>query len=183
MISELWALFSSFFTIGLFTFGGGYAMLPLLTRELVDRRGWVTEQELADYFAIGQCTPGIIAVNTATFVGYKRKKYAGGIAATLGLIAPSCVIIAIIAAVLSEFMDAPAVASALAGVRAAVCGLIFASAVKMAKAALIDRFSVLLFAAGLLAALISSLPTAAIILCAGMVGAVRVAVAGGRAQP
>ena len=78
-------LFLLFAKIGVMTFGGGYAMLPILQRELVDTRHWATEEELADYFAIGQCTPGIIAVNTATFIGHKRKGIPGGIVATLAL--------------------------------------------------------------------------------------------------
>lgn len=170
---ELGRLFVAFFKVGLFTFGGGYAMLPLLTRELVDQRGWVTETELADYFAIGQCTPGIIAVNTATFVGYKRARYAGGIAATLGLVAPSGIIIAIIATVLTEFTGISAVASALNGVRAAVCGLIFASALKLFRAAMVDVVSYLLFALGIGLTLLLGASPVVLVLSAGAVGALR----------
>ena len=102
---ELWELYRSFFTIGALTFGGGYAMLPMLERELVEKHRWVTQEEILNYFAIGQCTPGVIAVNTATFVGYKLRKVVGGIVATLGVISPSIVIIVTIAALLSNFMD------------------------------------------------------------------------------
>lgn len=97
-MKEYLKLFFTFAKIGCFTFGGGYAMLPLLQREIVEKNSWAEEEELMDYFAIGQCTPGIIAVNTATFIGYKRKGIIGGIFATLGLIFPSLVIITIIAA-------------------------------------------------------------------------------------
>ena len=96
-------LFWTFAKIGVCTFGGGYAMLPILQRELVEKRGWATEEELSDYFAIGQCTPGIIAVNTATFVGHSRKGAAGGVVATLGLVFPCLVIIMLVAAFLQNF--------------------------------------------------------------------------------
>ena len=119
--------------MGVMTFGGGMAMLPILQREVVDSRHWATEEELTDYFAIGQCTPGIIAVNTATFVGYKTKGIAGGIAATLGVISPSIVIIVLIAVLLENFMDILWVQHAFAGIRVAVCALITSSVIKLAK--------------------------------------------------
>ena len=119
-MSEYLQLFWTFAQVGVCTFGGGYAMLPILQREVVDKRGWVTAEELADYFAIGQCTPGVIAVNTATFVGAKRKGNLGGVVATLGVVFPSVVIIVLIAAFLKSFAHIPAVGHAFAGVRAAV---------------------------------------------------------------
>ena len=94
-MKELFKLFLTFAKVGCFTFGGGYAMLPLLQKEVVEKNNWATEEELMDYFAIGQCTPGIIAVNTSTFIGYKRKGIIGGIAATLGMVFPSIIIITI----------------------------------------------------------------------------------------
>jgi chromate transporter len=126
-------MFLTFAKVGVMTFGGGYAMLPILQREVVEKKGWATEEELMDYFAIGQCTPGIIAVNTATFVGHKVKGVAGGIAATLGVISPSLVIITVIAMVLENFMDIVWVQHAFAGIRVAVCALITASVVKLFK--------------------------------------------------
>jgi len=128
-------LFLSFFRIGLFTFGGGYAMLPMLQKEVVEKHGWVTEDDILDYYAIGQCTPGVIAVNTATFVGYKTKGVAGGIAATLGVVFPSVVIISIIAAFLKNFADIPAVQSAFAGIRVCVGVLIINAVAKLWKGA------------------------------------------------
>ena len=104
-MKDLFQLFFSFARIGGFTFGGGYAMLPMLQKEIVEKFGWVTEDELMDYYAIGQCTPGIIAVNTATFVGYKLKKLPGAIVATLGVITPSIIIITLIAAFLQNFAE------------------------------------------------------------------------------
>ena len=129
----LWDLFRAFFTIGAMTFGGGYAMLPMLEREIVQKHKWATQEELLNYFAIGQCTPGVIAVNTATFVGYKTKKEIGGIVATLGVIAPSILIITVIAMVLQNFMDIVWVQHAFAGIRVAVVALITASVVKLFK--------------------------------------------------
>ena len=99
----LWTLYKVFARIGLFTFGGGYAMLPMLERELVDTYGWITTDEMMDYYAVGQSTPGIIAVNTATLVGYKKKGVIGGIVATLGMVTPSLVIILILANVIQRF--------------------------------------------------------------------------------
>lgn len=129
----LWELFSAFFAIGAMTFGGGYAMLPMLEREIVQKHKWATQEEILNYFAIGQCTPGIIAVNTATFVGYKTKKVLGGICATLGVVAPSVLIITVIAMVLQNFMDIQWVQHAFAGIRVAVCALITASVIKLLK--------------------------------------------------
>ncbi len=126
-------LFVSFAKIGVMTFGGGLAMLPMLERELVEDRKWVTHEEILDYYAVGQCTPGIIAVNTATFVGYKMSKVIGAAIATLGMVFPSLVIITVIAAVLSNFADIPSVQHAFAGIRIAVCALIASAVIKLAK--------------------------------------------------
>jgi len=129
----LWQLFASFFRIGLLTFGGGYAMLPMLQREVVDKHKWVSEEDVLDCYAIGQCTPGVIAVNTATFVGYRQAKVLGAIVATLGVIAPSYIIITIIATVLSHFAEYPAVIHAFAGIRVAVAVLVVMAVVKLFK--------------------------------------------------
>lgn len=126
-------LFVSFAKIGVMTFGGGLAMLPMLERELVESKKWVTNEEILDYYAVGQCTPGIIAINTATFVGYKQSKVLGAVCATLGMVFPSLVIISVIAAVLSNFADIPAVQHAFAGIRIAVCALITSAVIKLAK--------------------------------------------------
>ena len=144
----LWDLYRAFFTIGGLTFGGGYAMLPMLEREIVNKHKWSTNEELLNYFAIGQCTPGIIAVNTATFVGYKTKGIAGGIAATLGVISPSIVIIVLIAMLLENFMDIVWVQHAFAGIRVAVCALIVSSVVKLAKGSLKKWWHIALAVAG-----------------------------------
>ena len=131
-------LFLTFARIGVCTFGGGYAMLPILQRELVENKQWATEGELADYYAVGQCTPGIIAVNTATFVGRGQAGIAGGAVATLGLVFPSLVIIMVIAAFLQNFMHLEFVVHAFNGVRAGVVALIASSVIKLFKNAVID---------------------------------------------
>ncbi len=131
-------LFLTFARVGVCTFGGGYAMLPILQREIVEKKGWATEDQLADYYAVGQCTPGVIAVNTATFVGAARAGTAGGVVATLGLVFPSLVIILVIAAFLQNFMDIPWVIHAFNGVRAGVVALILSSVLKLFKGAVLD---------------------------------------------
>ena len=138
-------LFLTFAKVGAMTFGGGYAMLPILQREVVEKKGWATDEELTDYFAIGQCTPGVIAVNTATFIGHKYKGKLGGIVATLGVVFPSIVIIIAIAAFISNFADIPWVQHALAGVNACVVALIASSVVKLGKTTLKNRPSVVIF--------------------------------------
>ena len=132
------SLFFTFAKIGVCTFGGGYAMLPILQRELVDSKGWATEGQLADYYAVGQCTPGIIAVNTATFVGSSLGGVPGGVIATLGLVFPSIVIILLIAAFLQNFMHIQWVVHAFNGVRAGVVALILTSVIKLYRNAVID---------------------------------------------
>ena len=138
--------------IGVCTFGGGYAMLPALQREVVEKRSWATEEELTDYFAIGQCTPGVIAVNTATFVGQKQKGGAGGVIATLGVVFPSIVIIMIIAAFLQNFAHLPVVVHAFNGVRACVCALILSSVLKLRKTTIVDKATLGIFLAALVLA-------------------------------
>lgn len=142
---EILQLFLTFAKIGSMMFGGGIAMLPLLQRELVENKKWVTEEEILDYFAIGQCTPGIIAVNTATFVGRKRKGIVGGIAATLGVVFPSLVIITIIAAFLSNFAELKAVKDAFAAIRVCVCALILNSVIKLGKKTITDAPTAIIF--------------------------------------
>ena len=144
-VSLLFELFWLFAKIGVCTFGGGYAMLPILQRELVEKRSWVTEGELSDYFAIGQCTPGIIAVNTATFVGHKLKGPVGGVVATLGVVFPCLVIIMLIAAFLQNFAQLPVVIHAFNGVRACVCALILSSVLKLRKSTVVDVPTVIIF--------------------------------------
>ena len=138
-------LFLAFARVGVMTFGGGYAMIPILEREIVDRHGWASSEELMDYYAVGQCTPGIIAVNTATFVGYSVAGVSGGIMATLGVVFPSLIIITVIAGVLTNFADLPIVRSAFAAIRVCVCILILNAVIKLWKKAVTDKAAVILF--------------------------------------
>ena len=154
-----WKLFWIFAKVGVCTFGGGYAMLPILQRELVEKRGWVREEELTDYFAIGQCTTGVIAVNTATFVGHKLKGPAGGVVATLGVVFPSIVIIMVIAAFLQNFAELPVVVQAFNGVRACVCALILSSVLKLRKSTMVDVPTVLIFAVVVVLAVVGNFVT------------------------
>ena len=163
-------LFLTFAKVGVCTFGGGYAMLPILQREVVEKKGWATDEELTDYFAIGQCTPGIIAVNTATFIGHKYKGIPGGICATLGVVFPSVIIITAIAAFLSNFADIPVVQHALNGVNAAVVALIFSSVIKLGKSTLKDAVAVCIFLAVLALAFVVGLSPVLLIVGAGLVG-------------
>lgn len=131
-------LFWTFFKIGGLTIGGGYVMLPLIQKEVVEVKGWVTEEEVIDYYAIGQSTPGIIAVNTATFIGYKLKKIPGAIAGTLGMITPSVIIIIFVALFFNYFIEVPLIQSAFKGIRVAVIALLIQAVVKMGKKAIKD---------------------------------------------
>ncbi|WP_294856650.1 chromate transporter [uncultured Oscillibacter sp.] len=144
-MKKYWELFIAFAKIGVMTFGGGMAMLPMLQREVVENKGWTTEEELADYFAIGQCTPGIIAVNTATFVGQKRGGVLGGIAATLGVAFPSLVIISLLAGIIDSFNHLAWVKNAFAGIQVCVCVLIFNAVVKLLKKSVVDKRTLVIF--------------------------------------
>ena len=131
-------LFLTFARMGAVTFGGGYAMLPILQREVVEKHGWATEDELMDYYAIGQCTPGVIAVNTATFIGYKINGLSGAVMATAGIIFPSLVIISIIAAFIQQFAHLAIVQNAFSGIRIAVCALVLQAVLKLARKGVVD---------------------------------------------
>lgn len=140
-MKELLTLFGLFFKIGIMTFGGGYAMLPMLERELVTKRSFVTMEEIMDYFAVGQCTPGIIAVNTATFIGFKRKGVSGGIFATLGVVTPSVIIITLLASVLQLIAGHEITQNAFAGISVAVCALIVQAILKLMKSGIKDALT------------------------------------------
>ena len=180
-MKQLLDLFLVFARIGGFTFGGGYAMLPILQREVVEKRGWATEEELMDYYAIGQCTPGIIAVNTSTFIGYKLKGIIGGIVATLGCIFPSLVIITIIAAFIQNFAEYAVVQHALAGIRVCVCVLILNAVLKLGKKSVIDKATTAIFLAIFLCSLFLNLSPIWFILLAGVAG-ILIKQAGGKAK-
>lgn len=138
-------LFWSFFKVGLFTFGGGYAMIPLLQAELIERKKWLTEDEIMDYYSIGQCTPGIIAVNVSTFTGYKLKGIAGALVATAGIVAPSLIIIMTLANILNIFFDNPYVVHAFTGIRVVVIALMLDVVLGMWKKNIKDKYQWLIF--------------------------------------
>ena len=163
-------MFLTFARIGGFTFGGGYAMLPMLQREVVEKYKWATNDELIDYYAIGQCTPGIIAVNVATFIGYKNKGIPGAIFATLGVVTPSMIIIGLIAALVSNFRDYEVVQWAFAGIRAAVVALILSAVLKIAKKSLVDIFTVILFVAVTILSFVTDLSPVVFIVTAAVCG-------------
>ena len=150
--TTLWQLYTAFFRIGILTFGGGLAMLPMFRRECVERYHWVEDDELLDLYAISQCTPGIIAVNSATYIGCKMRKTKGSVVATLGVISPSVIIICVIAALLKQFVTYPVVQHAFAGIRVCVCILI------------------VLFLGGFALACFTPIPLVLIVVLAGVIG-------------
>jgi len=176
-MTELIDLFLTFSKIGALTFGGGYAMLPILQREVVENKKWADDNELADYYAIGQCTPGIIAINTSTFIGYKRKGVAGGIIATLGFVFPALIIITAIAAFLQNFADLQVVKDAFAAVRVCVCVLILNAVIKLGKSSIKDKFTFGIFFCIALLAFFTDLSPILWVLLAAVVG---ILVKGGR---
>lgn len=165
-------LFSCFFRMGLFTFGGGYAMLPLLQREVVESKAWTTEEELLDYYAISQTLPGIIAVNTASFIGRKQAGTKGAVAAVLGLIAPSILVISLLAGAIEQYSDHPRVIGALAGVRVAVSALILTTVLKMGKSAIKDRGGLFVFGVMLLLILGFSSPIFIVVFVGACLGVI-----------
>lgn len=167
---QLWQLFAVFFKIGLFTFGGGYAMLPLLQDELVRRRKWASDEELMDYYSIGQCTPGIIAINVATFIGYKQSGRIGGCISTLGMVMPSLIIICVIAAALQRYMHNEYLGYAFAGIRIAVTALILDTLIGLWKKGIADKKGAAVFSVSILLLLAFNLSAVFIVLLAATAG-------------
>lgn len=167
---SLSALFWTFAKMGVMTFGGGYAMLPILQREVVENRKWAAEEEIMDYYAIGQCTPGIIAVNTATFIGQKKRGVAGGIAATLGVVFPSMVILSILAGLITNFSHLAWVQNAFSGIQVCVCVLIFNAVMKLLKKSVVDRRTAAIFAVVLLGSIFLRIPPTWFVIAAAAAG-------------
>ena len=181
-MNEYLELFLTFAKMGVMTFGGGMAMLPILQREVVEDRHWATEEELVDYYAIGQCTPGIIAVNTATFVGQKRKGALGGIVATLGMVFPSLVIISILAGLITNFSSVTWVQDAFAGIQVCVCVLIFNAVVKLLKKSVIDKRTSVIFLLVMIRSTLLNLSPVWFVLLAALAGIVLKNLEGGAAK-
>ena len=167
---SLWKLYLMFLKIGSLMIGGGYSMLPLLIRELVERHKIITEDELTDYMAVAQCTPGVIAVNTATFIGGKRKGVPGALLATLGVVTPSVIIITVIAAFVKNFQHIEAVQWAFEGIRAAVVALIASAVLKLGKKTLVDVGAVAIFLIVAALAIVTDLSPVIFVVAAGAVG-------------
>lgn len=174
-MNELLELYTAFLKIGAVNFGGGYAMLPLLERDLVQDRGWTTTEDLTDYFAIGQCTPGLIALNVATFIGSRRKGIAGAIAATVGFVSVPILIILLIATFLQGFADYPVVQNAFAGIRVCVCVLIIQAVLRLWNKSVVDKTTLVLYLAVFLMTALSSVlplavPAAVLVIISGILG-------------
>lgn len=169
-MKDLWEIFRVAFRVGIMTFGGGYAMLPILQREVVENRHWVSEEEVLDYYAIGQCLPGIIMVNTMIFIGEKRKGRIGGIVAALGTTCPALIIITVIAALLTGFADVPAVKNAFAGIRVCVCVLIFNAVLKLWSKSVIDWKCFAIFAVVALGSLFTDITPVIFVIASAIAG-------------
>ncbi len=165
-------LYCVFFRIGGLTFGGGLTMLPMLKYELSEKKQWVTEDELLDYYAIGQCTPGIIAVNTSTFVGFKKKGIPGAICSTLGMVSPSLIIITLLALFLERYMSAPIVAHALTGIKIVVCALLLNTVITLAKKSFVSPVCVVIGVLAFGLAMFTPVPAVILVIVAGVFGIV-----------
>ena len=174
-------MFLTFAKVGVMTFGGGYAMLPILQREVVENKGWATEEELMDYFAIGQCTPGVIAVNTATFIGQKLKGIFGAIFATLGVVFPSLLIISLLAGVIEAFSHLVWVQNAFGGIRVCVCVLIANAVVKLYKKAVVDIPTFVIFLLVALGSIFLPVSPVIFVLMAAVAGIILKAMGGKKA--
>lgn len=166
-------LFTAFLRIGSFTFGGGYAMLPMIQREIVQKHGWASDEEIVDFFAIGQVTPGVIAVNTATFVGYQVAGTLGALVATLGVIFTPMILITALSSILVQFTENTLVEHAFQGIGACVVVLIGDAVYTLAKKALTDKVSIAIFIGVTLVSLLLSLSPVLIVLAVGLLGALR----------
>ena len=165
----LWQLYSAFFRVGILTFGGGYAMLPMLTREVVEKHKWATETDIMDYYVIAQCTPGVIAVNTATFIGARVAGNLGGIVATLGVISPSYLIICIIAAFLRQFSHLVVVQHAFAGISISVCAMVLNAVWKLIAKSATDKLTVAVLAVTALVTILFGVSPVVIVIAASCV--------------
>lgn len=165
-------LLISFVKIGFLTIGGGYVMLPMMQSELIEKKHWITEEELLDYYAVGQSTPGIIAVNVATFVGYKKAGVTGGIVATLGIIAPSLIIITALAGVIQSIDQYPNVQKAMSGINVAVCALITDATLNFIKKGVKNFVTLLVLLASFLLIYYVKVPSYLIVLGAAFLGTI-----------
>lgn len=181
-MSKQLELFISFFKIGLFTFGGGYAMIPLIQKEIAEQKQWITDDDILEIVAIAESTPGPIAVNAATFVGWRAAGFLGALCATIGVVLPSFVIISLIAFVLGEFQNVKAVRYAFFGIRAGVLALILRALVSMYKKSPKGTLSYMITILAFAASAVFDVNAIVIILLAGVTGLVSAAVMSKRAK-
>ena len=172
IIKNLFNLYFSFAKIGTFTIGGGLAMMPMMQSELIEKRKWITDEELIDYYAVGQSTPGIVAVNVATFVGYKQMGIIGGIFATLGMVSPSLVIIMILASLINSINDFPIIQKALKGINVAVAALLTSTIINFMKKTIKKFTNAIFMMISFLLVFVFKLPSFWIILFALLIGVV-----------
>lgn len=175
-IKQLLKLYLVFAKVGTFTIGGGLAMMPMLQKELIDKRHWITEDELLDYYAVGQSTPGIVAVNVSTFVGYKQLGILGGVIATLGMITPSLVIIMILAKFINSISDYPYVQKALNGVNVAVAALLTSVVVNLCKKTIKKPINVVFMLVAFVIVFFLKVPSFYVIIAALVTGVIITAV-------
>lgn len=170
VLKELWDLYYTFAKIGTFTIGGGLAMMPMMQKELIEKKHWITEEDLIDYYAVGQSTPGIVAVNVATFVGFRQVGIIGGIVATLGMVTPSLVIIMILAGFINSISDYPVAQKALRGINVAVAALMTSVIVKFAKKTIKNIVNAVFMLISFALVFFFKVPSFYIILCALAIG-------------
>lgn len=163
-------LFTSFFKIGSMAIGGGYVMLPMIQREVVEVKKWCSEDEVYDFYTLGQSLPGMISVNTATLIGYQLKGLPGAIAATAGMIMPSLIIIMFIAAFFGQIQENPVIQRAFKGIRAAVVATIAMAVIKMAKKSIVNVFGIVLATASFICFYFLKISPFYIVIGAGVMG-------------
>ncbi|GAB2044123.1 chromate transporter [Agathobaculum sp. TL06] len=173
MLKHVVEIYFTFFKMGMMTFGGGYAMLPILKREVVENKKWLTDEDIMDYYAISQGLPGIIAVNVSVMIGYTRSKLIGGITAALGVVSPCILIISFIAACMANFQDNIYVQHAFAGISICVCALIVSTVIDMGKKGIRDAFGVVLCCVTFLMVELSDISPIVIILVAAAMGIIK----------
>ena len=178
-MKEYFEMYWAFFRIGGLTFGGGLSMLPMLKYELVEKKKWVSEEQLLDCYAVGQCTPGIIAVNTATYVGYLKKGLAGAIWGTAGMITPSILMITVLCLFLNNFLDNVWVQHALMGIKGVVCALMLNTVISLAKKSLVSPLCVVIGVTAMILAMFTDIPTVLIVVVAAIAGTFYEKVKGG----
>jgi len=169
-VREFFDLVLAFVVIGGTTFGGGLAVVPALERELIKKRGWLTMEEVLDFYTIAQITPGIIMVNIATFVGCRRKGVLGGVAATLGIVLPGALLMLLVSLFVRNFSEYPLVRHALAGIRLAVCALVLDTVIKLFRGFFRDYRALIVSAASFSLSAVFGLSPVYIVLGAGLAG-------------